>query len=102
MLLFVLLNESHDSKRVSTALNFVLILVPRYENAAKSNYWTMTREGFEEFGNENSFKRRRRRGATLAPISAYKAKKYSNESTRTMFADAIVVWWCASVCRRSD
>lgn len=60
----------------------ILFPVPRYENAAKSNYWTMTREGFEEFGNENSFKRRRRRGATLAPISAYKNKKANanNES----------------------
>lgn len=55
-------------------------LVPRYENAAKSNFWTMTRDGFEEFGNENSFKRRRRRGAALAPISAYKNKKYNSVS----------------------
>ena len=54
----------------------ILCPVPRYENAAKSNYWTMTREGFEEFGNENSFKRRRRRAA-LTPISTYKTKKQS-------------------------
>lgn len=62
--------------------------VPRYENAAKSNYWTMTSEGFEEFGNENSFKRRRRRGATLAPISAYKNKKgnANNESKLACWA----------------
>ena len=38
------------------------ILVPRYENAAKSNYWTMTNEGFDEFAGDNAFKRRRRRG----------------------------------------
>uniref|UniRef100_H2Y9G3 Fork-head domain-containing protein n=1 Tax=Ciona savignyi TaxID=51511 RepID=H2Y9G3_CIOSA len=68
-----------NSIRHNLSLNQCFVKVPRYENAAKSNYWTMTREGFEEFGNENSFKRRRRRGAALAPISAYKAKKYQNE-----------------------
>lgn len=41
---------------------FFSILVPRYENAAKSNYWTMTNEGFDEFAGDNAFKRRRRRG----------------------------------------
>lgn len=61
-----------------------MFLVPRYENAAKSNYWTMTREGFEEFGNENSFKRRRRRGASLAPISAYRAKKQHSEGKKLL------------------
>ena len=46
----------------------IKFLVPRYENAAKSNFWTMNQEGFEEFGTECSFKRRRRRGQTM-PIS---------------------------------
>ncbi|XP_076811534.1 uncharacterized protein LOC143458611 isoform X2 [Clavelina lepadiformis] len=74
-----------NSIRHNLSLNQCFVKVPRYENAAKSNYWTMTREGFEEFGNENSFKRRRRRGAALAPISAYKAikaKKFSNEGAK--------------------
>nr|XP_039261227.1 uncharacterized protein LOC120337500 isoform X1 [Styela clava] len=69
-----------NSIRHNLSLNQCFVKVPRYENAAKSNYWTMTREGFEEFGNENSFKRRRRRGAALAPISAYKNKKYNGNN----------------------
>lgn len=71
-----------NSIRHNLSLNQCFVKVPRYENAAKSNYWTMTREGFEEFGNENSFKRRRRRGAALAPISAYKSKKYQNDGAK--------------------
>lgn len=58
------------------------VAVPRYENAAKSNYWTMNQEGFEEFGSENSFKRRRRRGQTI-PISTYKQRKCFVGESRT-------------------
>jgi len=63
-----------NSIRHNLSLNQCFIKVPRYENAAKSNYWTMNQEGFEEFGSENSFKRRRRRGASI-PITKSKANK---------------------------
>jgi len=51
-----------NSIRHNLSLNQCFIKVPRYENAAKSNYWTMTNEGFDEFAGDNAFKRRRRRG----------------------------------------
>lgn len=53
-------SKLHKFKMVS--LLFPPTLEPRYENAAKSNYWTMSAEGFEEFAGDNAFKRRRRRG----------------------------------------
>jgi len=75
-----------NSIRHNLSLNQCFIKVPRYENAAKSNFWTMNQEGFDEFGSENSFKRRRRRGQTT-PISKNKPIKPAMNGTQNSFSN---------------